>query len=128
LKVLHGTDAMEVVFEPVCLLLTENTVRAIYTSLRLHHDDGDLAGCMVTLKRGDKGSSRVAVLNVVRHRLSSNRPIIDVVGVVLARLRIASDFFGKKFDVVEETRENAIAILAAKERATKPRIPLGKKR
>jgi len=124
---LRGWSDGEKVFEQVVLHLTETTVRGIYSFVRTRGDDEDLAGLLVRLQRIGGGSGRVVVVACQRHPLTSARPKIDVSGVVLARLRLSTDFFSKRFDMEDGSAVDEQVIPPARSRNDKPRSPLGKR-
>jgi hypothetical protein len=126
LMFLPGDDPNEQVMEQVVLHLTEQTVRSCYTLLRMHRDDGDLAGVVACLQRVGGGSGRVSVVTCERAVLTDNRPRIDVAAVVQARLRLSTDFFGKKFDDDTDAPHINAVVPPARSRSDKPRIPKGK--
>jgi len=126
LMFLPGGDPSEQVMEQVVLHCTEQTVRSAYTTLRMHRDDGDLAGVVLCLQRVGGGSGRVTVIACERAVLTDQRPRIDVSGVVAARLRLSTDFFGKRFDADEDLPSVNAVIPPARSRNDKPRIPKGK--
>jgi len=125
LMLLPGGDADEQVMEQVVLHCTEQTVRSAYTALRMHRDDGDLAGTILCLQRVGGGSGRVTVVAVERAVLTSNRPRIDVAGVVQARLRLSTDFFGQRFDDDSDAPHINAVIPPARSRNDKPRVAKG---
>lgn len=127
LQSLPGVSRGENVFEPVVLHLTETTVRGIYTHIRTRNDNGDLAGIMACLRRQGAGSGRVVVASCTRHHLTHSRPVIDVSAVVLARLRLSTDFFSRQFDMDDGSAADEQVIPPARSRSEKPRVPLGKK-
>lgn len=113
--------------EQVVLHCTEQTVRSAYNLMRMRRDDGDLAGTLLCLQRVGGGNGRVSVVSVERARLTDSRPVIDVAGVVQARLRLSTDFFGRRFDADEEHPSLNQAMVPARTRDDKPRVPKGKK-
>jgi len=125
LMFLPGGGVDEQVMEQVVLHCTEQTVRGVYTYLRMHRDDGDLAGTVVCLQRVGGGSGRVTVISAERAVLTDNRPRIDVAGVVQARLRLSTDFFGQKFDADEDAPHINAVVPPARSRSDKPRIDKG---
>jgi len=126
LQMLPGASEGERVWEPVVLHLTETTVRGIYLTMRARRDDGDLRGMLVILQRVGGGSGRVTVVTASRAVLTDARPRIDVAGVVAARLRITTDFFGMRFDENQEPASANNVIPPARSRDDKPRVPKGK--
>jgi len=123
---LPGGEEGEQVMEQVVLHCTEQTVRSAYNVLRTHRDDGDLAGAILCLQRVGGGSGRVCVVSTSRGVLTDSRPKIDVAGVVAARLRITTDFFGMRFDEAEEPASSNNVIPPARSRSDKPRVEKGK--
>jgi len=126
LMFLPGGDPGEQVMEQVVLHCTEQTVRSAYTLLRMHRDDGDLAGVVLCLQRVGGGSGRVTVITCERAVLTDARPRIDVGAVVQARLRMSTDFFGKKFDADDEPPSVNAVIPPLRSREEKPRVPKGR--
>jgi len=113
------------VAEQVVLHCTEQTARSIYNLLRIHGDDGDLAGCLVCLQRVGGGNGRVQVVSVERAKLTHQCPRIDVGGVLNTRMRLSVDFFGRRFDSDEEHPSTNQVIPPARSRSDKPRVDKG---
>jgi len=126
LFLIAGGHVDEQVVEQVVLHCTEQTVRSAYTLLRTRGDDGDLAGCLLCLQRVGGGNGRVQVVSIERGILTDSRPRIDVAGVVLSRMRLTADFFGRRFDADEEHPSLNQIVPPARSRDDKPRVPKGK--
>lgn len=122
-----GGEPGEQIMEPVVLHATEQTIRSAYTSLRIHHDDGDLAGCLLCLQRVGGNKGRVSVVSTGRATLTDSRPRIDVAAVVLQRLRTSTDFFGVKFDADDDLPSVNAVIPPLRSRSDKPRVPKGRR-
>jgi len=106
LQMLPGVSEGERVWEPVVLHCTETTVRGIYITMRARRDDGDLQGILAILQRVGGGNGRVASSGILRCPVSPHWPRIDVGAVLLDRMGVSADFFGKRFDSEEEAGSN----------------------
>jgi len=112
-------------WEQVVLHLTETTVRSIYAVIQMRGDKGDLQHLAIQLKRVGNANGRVTVTSWVRMP-AKDRPGIDVAGVILKRLHIATNMFSEKIDhdtdAPEPTEQTETP---ARTREEKPRVPKG---
>lgn len=139
LQLMSGPNPEERLWEPVVLHTTETTIRGAYIKMRSGNDNGDLMGMLITLQRVGGGNGRVAISGSMRCPVSELWPRIDVGRVLLDRLGVSADFFGRRFDdldvpaLVEPRLDESPPINAdqvvtpARSRSDKPRVGKGKK-